>query len=208
MNRNQLRSNGQSNGHIAQVERQPKQVDYPRLLALGRELLLAIGEDPEREGLRETPRRWADAWREFIEYDPGTLDTCFESISTDQMVVVSGVRVWSVCQHHLLPFWADVSIGYIATDRILGLSKFARIAQQYAHQLQLQEQLCYQIADAIERITRTPDVAVLAQGQHLCMVSRGIKTPAIMTSSIMRGIFREKHEARMEFLRLIEGNHA
>ena len=203
-----LRSNGHSNGHIAQVERQLKGVDYPRLLALGHELLLAIGEDPEREGLRETPRRWADAWREFIEYDPGTTETTFSSVTSDQLVCVSGIRVWSVCQHHLLPFWADVSIGYIATDRILGLSKFARIAQQYAHQLQLQEQLCHQIADEIERITRTPDVAVLAQGQHLCMVSRGIKTPAIMTSSIMRGIFREKHEARMEFLRLIEGNHA
>ena len=120
------------------------------------------------------------------------------------MVVVSGMRVWSMCQHHLLPFWADISIGYIATDRILGLSKFARIAQQYAHQLQLQEQLCHQIADAIERITRTPDVAVLAQGQHLCMVSRGVKTPAIMTTSIMRGVFRTDSQTRMEFLRLIE----
>jgi GTP cyclohydrolase I len=85
------------------------------------------------------------------------------------MVVVSGMRVWSICQHHLLPIWADISIGYIATDRILGLSKFARITQKYAHQLQLQERL--------------------------------------YTSSIMRGVFREKHEARMEFLRLTERSH-
>ena len=97
-----------TNGHSAQVERKTKRVDYPRLLALGHELLLAIGEDPEREGLRETPRRWADAWREFIEYDPGTVDTCFESVSTDQMVVVSGMRVWSICQHHLLPIWGTI----------------------------------------------------------------------------------------------------
>jgi GTP cyclohydrolase IA len=196
-----------SNGYIAQVERQPKRVDYPRLLALGRELLLAIGEDPDREGLRETPRRWADAWREFIEYDPGTTDTCFESVSTDQMVVVSGMRVWSICQHHLLPIWADISIGYIATDRILGLSKFARITQKYAHQLQLQERLCKEIADEIVMLAKSPNVAILAQGQHLCMTARGIKTPAIMTSSIMRGVFREKHEARMEFLRLTERSH-
>ncbi len=149
MNTDQLRSNGYSNGHHAQIERQPKRVDYPRLLALGRELLIAIGEDPEREGLQETPRRWADAWREFIEYDPGTVDSCFESVSTDQMVVVPGMRVWSICQHHLLPIWADISIGYIATDRILGLYKFARITQKYAHQLQLQERLYKEIADEI-----------------------------------------------------------
>ena len=196
-----------SNGYIAQVERQPKRVDYPRLLAIGRELLLAIGEDPDREGLRETPHRWADAWREFIEYDPGTTDTCFESVSTDQMVVVSGMRVWSICQHHLLPIWADISIGYIATDRILGLSKFARITQKYAHQLQLQERLCKEIADEIVMLAKSPNVAILAQEQHLCMTARGIKTPAIMTSSIMRGVFREKHEARMEFLRLTERSH-
>jgi GTP cyclohydrolase IA len=203
MNRDHLRSNG----HSAQFERKPKRVDYPRLLALGRELLLAIGEDPDREGLRETPRRWADAWREFIEYDPGTTDTCFESVSTDQMVVVSGMRVWSICQHHLLPIWADISIGYIATDRILGLSKFARITQKYAHQLQLQERLCKEIADEIVMLAKSTDVAILAQGQHLCMTARGIKTPAIMTSTIMRGVFREKHEARMEFLRLTERSH-
>jgi GTP cyclohydrolase IA len=207
MNIDHLRSNGHSNGHSAQFERKPKRVDYPRLLALGRELLLAIGEDPDREGLRETPRRWADAWREFIEYDPGTTDTCFESVSTDQMVVVSGMRVWSICQHHLLPIWADISIGYIATDRILGLSKFARITQKYAHQLQLQERLCKEIADEIVMLTKSTDVAILAQGQHLCMTARGIKTPAIMTSTIMRGVFREKHEARMEFLRLTERSH-
>jgi GTP cyclohydrolase IA len=170
-------------------------------------LLIAIGEDPEREGLQETPRRWADAWREFIEYDPGTVDTCFESVSTDQMVVVSGMRVWSICQHHLLPIWADISIGYIATDRILGLSKFARITQKYAHQLQLQERLCKEIADEIVMLAKSTDVAILAQGQHLCMTARGIKTPAIMTSTIMRGVFREKHEARMEFLRLTERSH-
>jgi len=207
MNTDQLRSNGYSNGHHAQIERQPKRVDYPRLLALGRELLIAIGEDPEREGLQETPRRWADAWREFIEYDPGTVDSCFESVSTDQMVVVPGMRVWSICQHHLLPIWADISIGDIATDRILGLYKFARITQKYAHQLQLQERLYKEIADEIVMLAKSTDVAILAQEQHFCMTARGIKTPAIMTCSIMHGVFREKHEARMEFLRLTERSH-
>jgi GTP cyclohydrolase IA len=204
MNRDHLRSNGYSNGHIAQVERQPKRVDYPRLLALGRELLIAIGEDPERDGLRETPRRWADAWREFIEYDPGTTETTFASVASDQLVCVSGMRVASLCEHHLLPFWCDVSIGYIPNDKVLGLSKFARIAQQFAHRLQLQERLGEQIADEISRITGTQNVAVVLKGEHYCMAARGIRMPGRMTSSVMRGVFRTESQTRMEFLRLIE----
>jgi GTP cyclohydrolase I len=204
MNRDHLRSNGYSNGHIAQVERQPKRVDYPRLLALGRELLIAIGEDPERDGLRETPRRWADAWREFIEYDPGTTETTFASVASDQLVCVSGMRVASLCEHHLLPFWCDVSIGYIPNDKVLGLSKFARIAQQFAHRLQLQERLGEQIADEIGRITGTQHVAVVLKGEHYCMAARGIRMPGRMTSSVMRGVFRTESQTRMEFLRLIE----
>ncbi len=200
MNRDHLRSNG----HSAQVERIPRRVDYSRLLALGRELLLAIGEDPEREGLRETPRRWADAWREFIEYDPGTTETTFASVSSDQLVCVSGIRVASLCEHHLLPFWCDVSIGYISNAKVLGLSKFARIAHQFAHRLQLQERLGEQIADEIRRITGTQNVAVVLKGEHYCMAARGIRSPAHMTSSVMRGAFRTESQIRMEFLRLIE----
>ena len=200
MNIDQLRSNG----HSAQVERKSKRVDYPRLLALGHELLLAIGEDPEREGLRETPRRWADSWREFIEYDPGTTETTFSSMTSDQLICVSGIRVASLCEHHLLPFWCDVSIGYIPNEKVLGLSKFARIAHQFAHRLQLQEQLGLQIANEITRITGTMNVAVVLKGEHLCMTARGIRTPGRMTSSVMRGVFRTESETRMEFLRLIE----
>jgi GTP cyclohydrolase IA len=204
MNTDQLRSNGYSNGHHAQIERQPKRVDYPRLLALGRELLIAIGEDPEREGLQETPRRWADAWREFIEYDPGTTETTFSSVASDQLVCVSGIRVASLCEHHLLPFWCEVSIGYIPNDKVLGLSKFARIAHQFAHRLQLQERLGQQIADEITRITGTENVAVVLKGEHYCMAARGIRTPGRMTSSVLRGVFRIESQMRMEFLRLIE----
>ena len=204
MNRDHLRSNGHSNGHSAQFERKPKRVDYPRLLALGRELLLAIGEDPDREGLRETPRRWADAWREFIEYDTGTTETTFASVASDQMVCVSGIRVASLCEHHLLPFWCDISIGYIPNAKVLGLSKFARIAHQFAHRLQLQERLGEQIADEISRITGTQNVAVVLKGEHYCMAARGIRMPGRMTSSVMRGVFRTESQIRMEFLRLIE----
>ncbi|GCE45651.1 GTP cyclohydrolase I [Thermosporothrix hazakensis] len=197
----EARENGQQKQRP--VLHESKRVDYGALLRLGRELLQALGEDPDREGLRDTPRRWADSWREFIEYEPGVTDTCFSSVSTDQMVCVSGLRVYSMCEHHLMPFWCDVAIGYIAGDQVLGLSKFARIAHQFAHQLQLQERLGEQIADEVSRITGTPDVAVVLKGEHLCMVSRGIRTPGIMTSSVMRGVFRAESETRLEFLRLI-----
>ena len=169
---------------------------------LGHRLLYLIGEDPDREGLRETPRRWAKWWMDFIQYEPGKIETTFEAVSLNQVVVVSGIRVWSLCEHHLLPFWCDVSVGYLTKEKVLGLSKVARIAHQYAHRLQIQERLTNQIADTIEQITESPDVAVLARGEHLCMTMRGIKTPSIMASSVMRGIFRDSPSARQEFLEL------
>lgn len=165
-------------------------------------MLLALGENPDRDGLKDTPRRFANWWREFIEYDPGTLDTAFEAITTNQMVIVSPIRVWSLCEHHLLPFWCDLSIGYIARDQVLGLSKFARIAHDCAHRLQLQERLVSDIADQVSALTRSPDVAVLGRGEHLCMVMRGIKTQGHMTTSMMRGVFYDDAQARAEFLSL------
>lgn len=177
-------------------------VDFDRLQWLGRELLIAIGENPDREGVKDTPKRWAKWWREFIEYEPGKIDTTFSSVTTNQMVVVAGMKVWSLCEHHLLPFWCNVSVAYIATDNVLGLSKFARIAHKYAHRLQIQEQLVHQIADEIEQVTGSGDVAVLGKGEHLCMTMRGIQTPAMMASSVMRGAFYYNPSARQEFLSL------
>lgn len=175
----------------AQAARPALKVDTDLLLRLGKELLYAIGEDPDREGLRDTPRRWASWWREFIEYDAGALDTHFAAVEQGQMVLVSGMRVWSLCEHHLLPFWCDVTIGYIPDGHVLGLSKFARIAHKHAHRLQVQERLVSGIADELEALAQTPHVAVLARGEHLCMTMRGIKTPALMTSTAQRGTFQE-----------------
>ncbi len=170
---------------------------------VGKDLLLALGEDVTRSGIVDTPKRFARFWQEFINYDSGNTNTAFASITTDQMVCVSGMRVWSICEHHLMPFWCDISIGYIAKDKVLGLSKFARIAHKHAHKLQLQEQLVHQIADEIESITGSPDVAVMGKGVHTCMVMRGIKTDGIMTSSVMRGVFYDMNRARTEFLQLV-----
>lgn len=178
--------------------------DYDRVRTVCYDLLRAIGEDPDREALRETPRRFADWWREFIEYDPGRYDTTFEAISSDQMVVVSGLRVHSLCEHHLLPFWCDVAVGYIARERVLGLSKFARLAQAVAHRLQIQERMVNEIADEIEAVTGSDDVAVTASGEHLCMGMRGIRMGGRITASAVRGVFKDKPAARAEFFSLIQ----
>ena len=175
---------------------------HRRLMKIGRQLLEELGEDPAREGLRETPDRWARMWLEFVDFDAGNTGTVFRAEGTDQMVVVGGIRVWSMCEHHLLPFYCDVAIGYIAGNRILGLSKFARIAQAHAHKLQVQERLVEAIATEVREVTEATDVAVLAVGELLCMVMRGARTPHRMVSSALHGQFRQDMGARSEFYTL------
>jgi GTP cyclohydrolase IA len=172
---------------------------------LARQLLLEIGEDPQREGLQDTPARFARWWREFTTYNPGTVDTVFPLLNVGQMVLISDIVVWSLCEHHLLPFSCNISIAYRPTDQILGLSKFARVAHQHAHKLQVQERLIADIAEDIQYLANSDDVAVVGRGEHLCTAMRGIRTPAIMTSSILGGIFAEDGPARQEFFTAIYG---
>ncbi|PHR94063.1 MAG: GTP cyclohydrolase I FolE [Robiginitomaculum sp.] len=183
----------------------PKTIDHDKVKVLVRDLLIALGEDPDREGLLETPRRIANFWQNFIEYDPGKLDTTFNAVKHNQMVCVTGMRVWSMCEHHMLPFWCDVSIAYIADDKVLGLSKFARIAHKHAHKLTLQEQLVSDISEDVREILGTEDVAVMAKGEHLCMTMRGIRTPHRMISSALDGQFH-KAEQRAEFFNLVNAS--
>lgn len=152
----------------------------------------------------ETPARVAKWWAEFIDYDPGNVETGFPVEHVDQMVTVSGIETWSMCAHHLLPFSATVSIGYIATDQVLGLSKFARIAHAAAHRPTTQEQLVADIADQITKHTGSQDVAVTASGLHLCMAMRGVKTPATMTTSVTRGVFRTDPPCRAEWFSILD----
>lgn len=182
----------------------PRTVDYDKVKSLVRELLAALGDNPDREGLVETPRRIASFWREFIEYEPGKLDTTFAAVKHNQMVAVTGMKVWSMCEHHMLPFWCEISIAYIADKKVLGLSKFARIAHKHAHKLTLQEQVVADIANELKDILDTEDVAVMAKGEHLCMTMRGIRTPHRMISSALSGHFL-KPKARSEFLALVNG---
>lgn len=179
-------------------------VDYPALLRIGHDLLVALGYDPTDEAIADTPRRWASMWQEFIEFDAGKLDTTFNTTSTDQIVVVRSMKVFSMCEHHLLPFWSEVSIGYLPDGKVLGLSKFARIAQKYAHRLQLQERLTAQIADDVMELTGSGSVAVYATGEHLCMTMRGARTEAQMISVVGRGAF-ESTALRGQFLDLVRG---
>ena len=168
------------------------------LIDIGRRLLKEIGEDPERDGLRDTPARFARWWREFTDYDPGTISTLFETSSSSQMVTVSDIEVWSLCEHHLLPFRCSITISYRPTTNLLGLSKFARIAHHHAHRLQVQERLVNDIAQDIATTTGSPDVAVIARGEHLCMTMRGIKTSANMTSTAYLGAYDTNPAIRAE----------
>ncbi|MFE4667814.1 GTP cyclohydrolase I [Streptomyces sp. NPDC056716] len=173
------------------------------LVGLARQLLKEIGEDPDRDGLRDTPTRFARWWREFIDYEPGSVGTLFESTGSRQWVIVSDIQVWSLCEHHLLPFNCSVTIAYRPDDKLLGLSKFARIAHRHAHKLQVQERLVAEIADDITELSGAQDVAVIARGEHLCMTMRGIKAAAQMTSTAYRGALGEDAGLRAEMFSLL-----
>ncbi|WNI18829.1 GTP cyclohydrolase I [Actinacidiphila sp. ITFR-21] len=167
---------------------------------VARRLLVEIGEDPDRDGLKETPGRFARWWREFSQYDAGAADTRFPLHTQGQIVVVSDINVWSLCEHHLLPFSCALTIAYKPDGDVLGLSKFARIAHRHAHRLQVQERLIQDIAQELTAVTGSPDVAVIGQGEHLCMSMRGVRTPALVTSSVFKGIFEEYGPARQELI--------
>lgn len=154
--------------------------------------------------MQETPARVAKWWKEFTDYEPGKVSTTFPVEHVDQMVAVTGIETWSLCAHHLLPFSATVAVGYLATDKVLGLSKFARLTHAAAHRPTSQEQLCADIADRIQEVTGTEHVAVTASGLHLCMAMRGIRTPATMTTSVTRGNFRTEVSTRAEWFNLLD----
>ena len=181
-------------------------VEQGKIVVAVKELLKAIGEDPEREGLQQTPFRVAKFWSEFMDYRDDNLGTTFNGIQTNQLVAVSGVRVWTLCEHHLLPFFCDLTVAYLVKDRVIGISKLARIAKLMAHRLNVQERLVDNIAQTVKEKTGSPDVAVIASGQHLCMSMRGIKTDAIMVSNVMEGAFRDNHALRMELLEMVKHN--
>ncbi|MDY6050462.1 MAG: GTP cyclohydrolase I FolE [Corynebacterium sp.] len=176
-----------------------------------REILIAIGEDPNRPGLTNTPSRVARALAETTEglrYDPAShLDTTFPE-DHNELVLVRDIPVYSMCEHHLLPFYGLAHIGYIPGEsgKITGLSKLARLADGFAKRPQVQERLTSQIADAIVDKLEVQAVGVVLECEHMCMTMRGIRKPGSKTTtSAMRGLFRKSAASRAEFLTLIRG---
>lgn len=172
------------------------------------QLIEAIGEDPEREGLKKTPER---AWKAFqylnqgYQQDLNTLvnDAIFES-NSDEMVIVRDIELYSLCEHHLLPFIGKCHVAYLPKGKVLGLSKVARIVDMYARRLQIQEKLTQQIAQALAEVTQASGVAVVIEAQHMCMMMRGVeKQNSQMSTSAMLGQFRKNEQTRMEFLALL-----
>ena len=174
------------------------------------EILKFLGEDPTREGLIDTPKRVENAYKYLTRGYHQKLEevingAIFESES-DEMIIVRDIEFYSLCEHHMLPFFGKCHIGYIPQGKIFGVSKLARIVDMFARRLQIQERLTSQISNAIMETIGAEGVGVVCEAQHLCMRMRGVeKQTSIMTTSCMLGSFRREAETRQEFLRLIKG---
>jgi GTP cyclohydrolase I len=184
-------------------------VDEARAAAAVRELLLAIGEDPDRPGLQDTPGRVARAYAETFAglwQDPyDVLATTFDE-GHDEMVLVKDIPMYSTCEHHLVPFHGQAHVGYIpgADGRVTGLSKLARLVEVYARRPQVQERMTRQIADALYDVLKPQGVLVVIQAEHLCMAMRGVRKPGSTTvTSAVRGIFRDNPATRAEAMSLV-----
>lgn len=185
-------------------------VDTARIGAAVREILLAVGEDPDREGLVRTPARVANAYAELfagLREDPRRhLDVTFDE-HHHEMVVLRDIPFASVCEHHLLPFTGRAHIGYIPQGRVVGLSKLARLVEGYARRPQVQERLTSEIADAIMETLRPDGCGVVIEAVHTCMTLRGVRKPgATMVTSAMRDGFRRRPETRAEFFAIVRGS--
>ena len=178
---------------------------------LAREILVRLGEDPEREGLLRTPERYAKALRDLTKgyhQDPEeVLQGALFSVDYDEMVIVKDIEMFSLCEHHLLPFFGKVHVAYIPKGRVMGLSKVARLVEIYARRLQVQERLTVQIAETIQKVIQPLGVGVVIEARHLCMMMRGVeKQHSATVTSSMLGAFRAQ-QTRQEFLSLIQAKN-
>lgn len=184
----------------------------PGIEAAVRVILSEIGEDPTRDGLRNTPARVARSFAELTagyHTDPKALiNGAIFDVDYDEMVIVRDIHFYSNCEHHILPFYGHVHVAYIPRGKVIGLSKIPRIVEMYARRLQVQERMTVQIADFLNETLEPRGVAVVAQGVHMCSVMRGVrKENASMITSAMRGVFRKDSKTRAEFMGLITGPH-
>ena len=185
-----------------------KKPNEKRLAGLVRELLVELGEDPEREGLKKTPLRVAKSlafltqgYRQKVK---AIVNGAYFTSGTNHMVILKDIELYSLCEHHMLPFYGKCAIGYISTGKVLGVSKLARIVDLYARRLQIQERMTEEIANAVMAETKAEGVGVVIQAKHLCMMMRGVeKQNSEMTTSAVLGTFRSDEKVRQEFLTLI-----
>ncbi len=185
-------------------------INYEKIEALVREILIEIGEDPDREGLLRTPHRIAAAL-EFLtsgyREDARALinEACFTN-QVDSMIVVRDIEMYSLCEHHMLPFFGKCHIGYIPSGKIFGVSKLARLVDMYSRRLQIQERLTDEISNAVCKAVNAKGVGVVIEAVHLCMMMRGVqKQNSSMVTSSLLGAFRDSHATRHEFLSIIGG---
>jgi len=188
----------------------PAADDSGKIAELVRAMIVQLGEDPSREGLRRTPERFEKALRYLTSgyrQDPEKiLNGAMFSVGYDEMVVVKDIEVYSLCEHHLLPFFGRCHVAYIPNKKVVGLSKIARLVNMYARRLQIQERLTSQIAKTIEDKLDPQGVGVIIEARHLCMVMRGVeKQNSAAVTSAMLGVFRENKQTRDEFLSLVRG---
>jgi len=181
-------------------------IDSKELL---RELLRRLGEDPNREGLRQTPERIVRSWKEiyggYAQRAEDVLVTQFHAEQYDEMVLLRDFEFFSTCEHHMLPFYGKAHIAYLPNEKIVGLSKLARLTDMFARRLQVQERLTYQIATELQRVLKPKGVAVMIEAKHQCMCSRGVrKQEGKMITSCLLGAFKENLASRSEFLALVK----
>lgn len=187
------------------------QVDLERIAAAVREILAAVGEDPDREGLLDTPMRVARMYAEVfsgLHEDPRTHLRTFFTEDYDEFVVLRDIPFHSMCEHHLLPFAGEAHVGYLPHGRIIGISKLARVVESYARRPQVQERMTNQIADDIMNELNAKGVAVILRATHLCMTCRGVKKPgSVMITSALRGTCKSDARSRGEVMMLLGHNH-
>lgn len=185
-------------------------MDKKRIEKAIREILLAVGEDPKRADLKDTPKRVAEMYEEILSGSgvdaERELEVIFEK-DHDEIILLKGIPLYSICEHHLLPFIGRAHVAYIPKDnRVTGLSKLVRVVDAYAKRLQVQERLTTDIADTIMRKLKPKGVLVAIEAEHLCMSMRGVKKPGVLTvTSAVRGIFRKNEKTRSEAMALIRG---
>ncbi|TAE57535.1 MAG: GTP cyclohydrolase I FolE [Nostocales cyanobacterium] len=192
------------------TQQQPKVTEAEMMQAV-RTLLIGLGENPDREGLKDTPKRVVKALQFLTKGYHESLDELLNGAvfteSADEMVLVRDIDIFSSCEHHILPVIGRAHVAYIPNGKVIGLSKIARICEMYARRLQVQERLTLQIADALQGLLKPKGVAVVVEATHMCMVMRGVQKPGSWTvTSAMRGVFSEDARTREEFMNLIRHN--